>query len=106
MGAPQGTSMSSVPTGASAGLDAGANGQIEIKDSVIGPDSTIAAVQLEPLEKTATETTGTASSTSTTKSQGIAGVLDSLADSQPGKSATDMLNQASSEFETLHETCK
>jgi hypothetical protein len=49
MGAPQGTSMSSVPTGASAGLDAGANGQIEIKDSVIGPDSTIAAVLRPPV---------------------------------------------------------
>jgi hypothetical protein len=86
--------MSVTPTGASPGLDGGANGEIVQKDNVIGADSTLESTKLEPLKPETGVATG--SSTTTTDKQ-VSEVLDGLADSQPVKTAGDLINQAAGE---------
>lgn len=90
MGAPQGTSVSNTPTGASPGLDAGDNGVVPVGDNVIGSDATIESAKLEPLKPEATTTEDA--------SKGVASVLDGLAASQPAKTAGDLVNQATGEL--------
>jgi len=90
MGAPQGTSVSNTPTGASPGLDAGDNGVVPVRDNVIGSDATIESAKLEPLKPEATTTEDA--------SKGVASVLDGLAASQPAKTAGDLVNQATGEL--------
>lgn len=87
--------MSVTPTGASPGLDGGANGEIVQKDNVIGADSTLESTKLEPLKPETGASTG--SSTATTDKQ-VSEVLDGLADSQPVKTAGDLINQAAGAY--------
>ena len=84
--------MSVTPTGASPGLDGGSAGQVEEKDNVIGSDSTLESTKLEPLEpeaKTGAE--------GMTNDKQVTAALDGLADSQPVKTAGDLMNQAAGE---------
>ena len=96
MGAPQGTSVSNTPTGASPGLDAGDNGVVPVRDNVIGSDATIESAKLEPLKPEAISTSATTSAEDASK--GVASVLDGLAASQPAKTAGDLIGQATGEL--------
>lgn len=104
--------MSPTPTGASAGLDGGVQGQeIKLKESVIGKDSTIESSKLAPLNpEPSVSGTPTSQATGSSSSQAkassdltgqaedkLTSVLDSLADSQPGKTAQDLVSDAGSE---------
>jgi hypothetical protein len=100
MGAPQGTSVSNTPTGASPGLDAGDNGVIPVRDNVIGSDATIESAKLEPLKPEPTSTSATTSTEDASK--GVASVLDGLAASQPAKTAGDLIGQATGELRVCH----
>jgi hypothetical protein len=87
--------MSVTPTGASPGLGGGANGEIEQKDNVIGADSTLESTKLEPLKPQA-------QAGDVTADKQVSQVLDGLADSQPAKTAGDLINQAASESRRGH----
>lgn len=86
--------MSVTPTGASPGLDGGSAGEIQEKDNVIGSDSTLESAKLEPLKP---EVVAPSTGSATTDKQ-VSQVLDGLAESQPVKTAGDLMNQASGEF--------